>query len=74
MGDLDVDVQTNTLFRIGNIPNPIQIRVRGKTPTCIKVATDIVDRTIKDEIELIAAIQGYRQVRSQLEHRLPHET
>ena len=58
MGNLDVNVQTNTPFGIQNIPNPIQVRVRGKSPTCIETTTDVVDRTTRDEIEPVAAIRG----------------
>ena len=58
MGDLDVNVQTNASLGIGNIPNPIRIRVRGKNLACIETTTDVVDGTIRDKIEPIAAIRG----------------
>ena len=74
MGGLDVDVQTNALFRLWSIPNPIQIRVRGKNLACIETITDVVDGTTRDEIEPTAAIRGYRQVRSQPDCIFPHET
>ena len=64
MGNLDVNVQTNTPFGIQNIPNPIQVRVRGKNPTCIETTTDAVDGTIENGIEPTAAIRKYRQVSS----------
>ena len=74
MGDLDVNVQTNASLGIGNIPNLIRIRVRGKNQACIETTADVVDGTNENEIEPIAAIRGYRQVGSQPEHRFPHET
>ena len=74
MGDLDVNVQTNVSLGIGNISNPIQIRVRGKNPACIKTTIDVVDGTIENEIEPIEATRGYRQVGGRPEHRFPHET
>ena len=73
MGDLDVNVQTNASLGIGNIPNPIRIRVRGKNQACIETTTDVVDGTIRDKIEPIAAIRGYRQVGSQPDCIFPHE-
>ena len=58
MGNLDVNVQTNTSLGIGNILNPIRICVRGKNPACIETITDVVDGTTRDEIEPVAAIRG----------------